>query len=143
MFSSINDVNIKIEELNIQSQTIYPKMVEDKELREAFENFIAYLEEINNNNINFTDALLKLTEKEIEFKNERASKIQIAVSAFPFEKTLNDFEFDFQPSLNKAKIKDLETLRFLDNKENVLFYGNSGVGNYRKFYVIERFLMNT
>ena len=62
----------------------------------------------------------------------------LAVSAFPFEKTLNDFEFDFQPSLNKAKIKDLETLRFLDNKENVLFYGNSGVGNYRKFYIIER-----
>ena len=26
----------------------------------------------------------------------------LAVSAFPFEKTLNDFEFDFQPSLNKA-----------------------------------------
>ena len=96
---------------------------------EKFRSFLPnYLEEINNNNINFTDALLKLTEKEIEFKNERASKIQIAVSAFPFEKTLNDFEFDFQPSLNKAKIKDLETLRFLDNKENVLFYGNSGVG---------------
>ena len=44
----------------------------------------------------------EIWEKEIEFKNERASKIQIAVSAFPFEKTLNDFEFDFQPSLNKA-----------------------------------------
>ena len=60
---------------------------------EKFRSFLPnYLEEINNNNINFTDALLKLTEKEIEFKNERASKIQIAVSAFPFEKTLNDFE---------------------------------------------------
>ena len=112
--------------------------LEDLKL-EKFRSFLPnYLEEINNNNINFTDALLKLTEKEIEFKNEKVSKIQIAVSAFPFEKTLNDFEFDFQPSLNKAKIKDLETLRFLDNKENVLFYGNSGVGNYRKFYIIER-----
>lgn len=87
-----------------------------------------YLEEINENQINFIDALLNLTEKEIEFRNERASKIQVSVSAFPFEKTLKDFDFDFQPSVNKTKLQDLETLRFLDNKENILFYGNSGVG---------------
>lgn len=76
-----------------------------------------YLEEINENQINFIDALLNLTEKEIEFRNERASKIQVSVSAFPFEKTLKDFDFDFQPSVNKTKLQDLETLRFLDNGE--------------------------
>lgn len=62
------------------------------------------------------------------FRNERASKIQISVSAFPFEKTLKDFDFDFQPSLNKTQILDFESLRFLENKENILFFGYSGVG---------------
>src|SRR5690606_665213 len=56
------------------------------------------------------------------------SKIQISVSAFPFEKTLADFDFGFQPSINKSQLLDLESLRFLENKENILFYGPSGVG---------------
>jgi DNA replication protein DnaC len=87
-----------------------------------------YLETIVSQEIPFVDAMLELTEKEIAFKNERASKIQITVSAFPFEKELSDFDFDYQPSINKKQIYDLATLRFLENKENVLFYGNSGVG---------------
>lgn len=85
-----------------------------------------YLETIASQEITFVDAMLELTEKEIAFKNERAAKIQITVSAFPFEKELSDF--DYQPSINKKQIYDLATLRFLENKENVLFYGNSGVG---------------
>ena len=87
-----------------------------------------YMETITSKDISFVDAMLELTEKEIEFKNERASKIQVIVSAFPFEKELSDFDFDYQPSINKKQIYDLATLRFLENKENILFYGNSGVG---------------
>lgn len=96
---------------------------------EKFRSFLPnYIEAIANENISFTDALLKLTEKELEFRNERASKIQISVAAFPFEKTLDDFDFDFQPSINKMKILELASLGFIDKKENILFYGNSGVG---------------
>lgn len=101
--------------------------LEDLKL-EKFRSFLPnYLEEINKKEIPFTDALLKLTEKELDFRNERASKIQISVSAFPFEKTLSDFDFDFQPSINKIQLLDLESLRFIDNKENILFFGSSGV----------------
>lgn len=87
-----------------------------------------YLDTVVSGEIGFVDAMLELTEKEIVFKNERASKIQVIVSAFPFEKELSDFDFDYQPSIHKKEIYDLATLRFLENKENILFYGNSGVG---------------
>jgi DNA replication protein DnaC len=87
-----------------------------------------YLEIVAAHDIPFVDAMLDLTEKEIEFKSERASSAQVSVSAFPFEKELSDFDFDYQPSINKKQIYDLATLRFLVNKENILFYGNSGVG---------------
>ena len=50
-----------------------------------------YLDSITNKEITFTDVLYHLTEKEILFQNERASKIQIDVSGFPFVKTLSDF----------------------------------------------------
>lgn len=96
---------------------------------EKFRSFLPnFLEEITKKEIPFTEALLELTEKELLFRNERASKIQISVSAFPFEKTVSDFNFDFQPSINKTQILDLESLRFLENKENILFFGSSGVG---------------
>lgn len=87
-----------------------------------------YMDDITEKELPFTEALLHLTEQELDFRNERASKIQISVSAFPFEKTLADFDFKFQPSINKSQLLDLESLRFLENKENILFYGPSGVG---------------
>jgi DNA replication protein DnaC len=109
----------------------YNKLLNNLELlkMDKIRNYLPnYLETIASQDIQFIDALLDLTEKEIEFKNVRASKIQIAVSAFPFEKELSDFDFDYQPSINKKQIYDLATLRFLENKENILFYGSSGVG---------------
>lgn len=109
----------------------YTKLINNLEILklEKFRSFLPnYLEEIIKREIPFTDALLELTEKELVFRNERASKIQISVSAFPYEKILADFDFDYQPSINKAQMMDLESLRFLENKENVLFFGSSGVG---------------
>lgn len=96
---------------------------------EKFRNYLPnYLETITKKEISFVDALLELTDKEIKFKNERASKIQIRVSAFPNEKEISDFNFDFQPSINKTQIMDLVSLRFIEKTENILFFGSSGVG---------------
>ena len=111
--------------------TSYNKLLNNLEILklDKIRNFLPnYLEEITQNEIPFTEALLELTEKEMSFRDERASKIQISVSAFPFEKTFKDFDFDFQPSLNKTQMIDFESLRFLENKENILFFGSSGVG---------------
>lgn len=87
-----------------------------------------YLDEITKKKIPFQTALLELTNKEIEYRDERASQIQITVSAFPYKKELSDFDFDYQPSINKDEIEDLNTLRFLEKHENILFVGSSGVG---------------
>lgn len=83
-----------------------------------------YLDEINKNNISFLDALYNLTEKEIEFKADRASEFNIKVAHFPFIRTLGDFDFNFQSSINKNEILDLGTLRFIDEKKNILFVGS-------------------
>lgn len=87
-----------------------------------------YLDTIVSSNLNFTDAFYHLTEKEINFRNDRASKVQIDVSGFPFVKSCSDFDFDYQPSINKTHIYDLCSLRFMEKAENILFYGPSGVG---------------
>ena len=87
-----------------------------------------YLDSVARTDISLTDAMIHLTEKELEFRNERASKAQIAVSGFPFVKTASDFDFDYQPSVKKAQIQDFCSLRFMDATENLLFYGPPGVG---------------
>lgn len=74
-------------------------------------------------------ALLKdLTQEEIKFRDKRAREVNIAISGFPYRKTINMFDFDFQPTLDKNKIMDLMTLRFTENNENIIFVGLPGVG---------------
>ena len=102
--------------------------LEELNLEKIYTYLPNYLDSISGQEISLSDALLHLTDKEIEFRNERASKVQVAVSGFPFVKTLDDFDFDYQPSVNKRQIYDLQQLRFMDKAENILFYGSSGVG---------------
>src|SRR3712207_7817702 len=42
-------------------------------------------------------------------------------SAFPHKKEVKDFDFSFQPSINKDQILDFLTLRFLTTQENIVF----------------------
>lgn len=96
-----------------------------EKIREYYPN---YVEEATKSNISLTDMLYELTKKEIEYRSERSSQIQIKVSAFPYKKEIEDFDFDYQPSINKQQIMELNTLGFLERHENILFLGTSGVG---------------
>jgi DNA replication protein DnaC len=87
-----------------------------------------YIEAQKQNNLSLIDILLELTNKEIEFRNERAFKVNQTVAALNGEKTIESFDFEFQPSINKFEIMDFSTLRFVENKENIIFVGSSGVG---------------
>jgi DNA replication protein DnaC len=81
-----------------------------------------------NNQLSLVDALVALTEAEIKFKDDRARKVNISVSSFPYVKTIKDFDFTYQAQINKAQIEDLCSLRFLNDKSNVVFIGSPGVG---------------
>ena len=74
------------------------------------------------------EIMLDLTDAEIAFREERAKQINLTISHFPFLKTIDDFDFSYQPSINKALIQDLLTLRFIETNQNILFIGSSGVG---------------
>lgn len=80
------------------------------------------------NNVGLQDSLLELTKAEIEFRDERAKKINITVSNFPYIRTINQFDFSYQPTINKNQILDLASLRFIEEKINIIFIGSSGVG---------------
>ncbi len=86
------------------------------------------LNDANTENISLVDILYNLTSEEIKFRDDRAKRINITVSSFPYLKTINDFDFSYQPSINKQQILDLATLRFMETKENIIFMGSPGTG---------------
>ena len=87
-----------------------------------------YIDLINDGKITVVDALYDLTEREIKLREQRAMSSCVKVANFPFIKTFDDFDFSFQPSINRDKILDLKNLRFIENHENILFIGTPGVG---------------
>ena len=87
-----------------------------------------YIDLINDGKITVVDALYDLTEREIKLREQRAMSSCVKVANFPFIKTFDDFDFSFQPSINRDKVLDLKNLRFIENHENILFIGTPGVG---------------
>ena len=92
------------------------------------ENLDKYIELINKKEKDVVDALYELTNLEIELMNERAIYGCVRTAGFPFIKTFEDFDFSFQPTINKEQILDFKNLRFIENKENIIFVGSPGVG---------------
>lgn len=87
-----------------------------------------YSELVNKGNKSFSEALEELVEIEKKNKQVRRDAINLHIANYPFIKTFDDFDFDFQPNLNKKEILELSKLGFVENKENVIFVGTSGVG---------------
>ena len=102
--------------------------LEDLELTKFKENVDTYIELTNTNEKTFVDALYELSEMELKFKDERAVNACVKVGNFPYLKTEKDFDFDFQPAVNKKEILDLISLRFIDKSENIIFVGTPGTG---------------
>lgn len=91
-------------------------------------NIDSFIDEVNSGKINVVDAFYSLTEKEMAFRQDRVNKAMITTSHFPYVKTFGDYDFSYQPRLNKDEILDLKNLRFIQNNENIVFMGTPGVG---------------
>ena len=101
--------------------------LQNLKLEQIKDNLDKYLDLINENKKDIVDSLYELTTLEIDFKKEKAMSACVRVANFPFLKTLDEFDFSFQPSINKEKILDFRNLRFIENNENILFVGSPGV----------------
>ncbi len=69
-----------------------------------------------------------LAQAELTARREKTVERNIRRARFPFVKTLDQFDFACQPSINEAQVHDLATVRFVAHGENVLLLGPPGVG---------------
>lgn len=87
-----------------------------------------HAEEASKDSISYLEFLDKLLWAEIDAKRDRAASTNLKLAKLPYLKTLDTFDFDFQPSANQRRMNELRTLAFLERAENVVFLGPPGVG---------------
>ena len=82
-------------------------------------------EEQGKSYLSFLDELL---EEEVAAKEQRRIETALKISGLPYIKSIDEFDFTFQPGLDKQKIMGLFDLSFIRQKGNVIFLGPPGVG---------------
>ena len=63
-------------------------------------SIVDYRQQVNDSQISFSEALLELTDKEIAYQQQESLKRRIKRARFPIIKRLDDFDYQFQPSIN-------------------------------------------
>lgn len=76
----------------------------------------------------YADFLLDVLTCEKEFRTSRILQTRTRMASLPYAKTLSQFDFTFQPSVDERQIKELQTLRFVSEAGNVILLGPPGVG---------------
>jgi len=79
-------------------------------------------------NVDHLGFLLQLCELELLDRERRAADRRLKAAKFPTYKTLENFDFTAQPSVNKPLMTELLRCAYIDNRENVLLVGNPGTG---------------
>ncbi len=98
------------------------------ELRTAAENLGAELDRSVAEQLSPLQVLDNLLAEEVATTRARRLKTRMANAHLPRNKTLANFDFDFQPSIDRHVVAELSTLRFIEEKRNVILVGPPGVG---------------
>lgn len=88
----------------------------------------AIAEEASRKQWSYVEFLGKLLREEMNARKERRFAFKQRLAHFPWVKTLDQYDFSFQPGVDERKIRDLATMRFVEQAETVLLVGPPGVG---------------
>ncbi|MDP2299524.1 MAG: IS21-like element helper ATPase IstB [Coriobacteriia bacterium] len=76
----------------------------------------------------FTDFAEVLLQAQADAADARAADTIQRLAGFPMRKTLDEFDYSFQPSVNKKQVAELASCAFVERAENVVLLGPPGVG---------------
>ena len=102
-------------------------------MREILESVMQAAQEKQKSYLSFLDDLL---EEEIACREQRRVETSVKISGLPFIKSIDEFDFTFQPGLDRQRVMSLFDLTFIRQKGNVIFLGPPGVGNYVKHSIM-------
>ena len=111
----------------LERARLHEQLLELK-LRHAEKIVAPLCEEGAQRSLSYTEVLGRLLDEEITHRRDRGADLRIKLAHFPFKKTLEQFDFGFQPGIDQRQVEELATLGFLKEAGNLLLLGPSGVG---------------
>lgn len=93
-----------------------------------FETLDLRVSEACSDQVSHHEFLVRLLRDEVERREAKQLGLRLRRANFEHAKTLEDFDFAFNPTIDKATIVDLATCGFVRTHENVLLLGQTGVG---------------
>ena len=92
------------------------------------ERLEALLQDATTRELSYADFLDSVLGEEVASKREKNVAMRTNLARFPFVKSLDAFDFSYQPSLDKKQVQTLATCHFIEHGENLLILGPPGVG---------------
>lgn len=78
--------------------------------------------------LDYKSFLVQALEAEWQGRHQKSIEARLRQARFPWLKTLDQFDFDFQPSLDRRQIRELSGMSFVERAHNVVLLGPPGVG---------------
>ena len=97
-------------------------------LNQAVEVLDSRLDDAARRQLPYPEMLADLLGVEVAARRERYLTTRTRMAKLPFQRTLDDFDFSFQPSIDERQMKELATLAFVSEATNILLLGPPGVG---------------
>ena len=97
-------------------------------LKQAVEILDNTLDSAAAKQLTYPEMLEQLLSAEVEARRERYLSTRTKLAHFPYQRTIEQFDFSFQPSIDERQVKELAGLAFGDEASNILLLGPPGVG---------------
>jgi DNA replication protein DnaC len=110
---------------------VYEQLKDDLgylQLGRAAETFATMAETAKKNDWSHVQFLAELIGDQVASTKDRRMAARLRYARFPFRRTLAEFDYDFQPSVDRKLVEDLASLRFVGEGRPVLFLGQPGCG---------------
>jgi len=107
------------------------RLVEHRQRLKLFrvqERLDTLLQEASGQELTYADFLDRLRTEEVTAKEEKPVTMRTAMARFPYRKTLESFDFGFQPSVDRQQLQELATCRDIEHGDNLVFLGPPGTG---------------
>ena len=92
------------------------------------ERLEALLQDATSKELSYADFLDQLLSEEVASKTAKNVTMRTSLARFPFVKSLESFDFGYQPSIDKKQLQTIASCHFIEHGENVVLLGPPGVG---------------
>jgi DNA replication protein DnaC len=115
----------------VTTTSLYEQLKDDLgylALGRAAECFATVAEQAGRENWSHVEFLARVMAEQVAATTNRRLSARMRYARFPYRRTIEDFDYQFQPSVDRKLVDDLATLRFIGENRPLLFLGQPGCG---------------